>query len=727
MLTFRRIAHLNQKATPMTTHRHAIRALNVSFPVSFLLSLLVASSAAAQARQPLTHELLWSFQRVGAPVPSPDGRWVVFPVNEPSYDAQKEVSDLWIVPADGSAPPRRLTSTRAGESGPSWSPDSTRLAFAARRDDDEVGQIYVIDVARGGEAQRMTSAPTAASAPVWSPDGRRLVFQAVIWPGATDEESNRKAALEKKNAKSKARIYDTFPVRNWDQWVDDSRPHLWVVDVDGDRKARSLFGASALAKRPGFSSDALGATWSPDGASVIFSATESEDAGARAPTPAHLWQVPAAGGEPKRLTPDGSNFAAPSFRSDGSLCFTVSVARPAIYQLTRVGCAAWPMTPAANITVVTKALDRSVGSWAFTPDGRTLYLTAEDAGHERIYAVPASGGAATPAGDSPQGAFASLRIPAKASAPMLFASWESAVNPAEIVRIDPARPPARTFLTSFNTEKARSIDWLPLREFWFTGRDGRRIHNLVALPPNFDETRRYPLFVLIHGGHANMWRDAITYRWNYHLLAQPGFVVLMTDYRGSTGYGEKFTLDILGDPLAGPADDINDAADEAIKRFAFIDGTRQAAGGASYGGHLANWLAATTTRYKALISHAGLASLDMQWGTSDSIYHREVMMGGPYWDNPQKWIAQSPLAKAGNFKTPMLLSVGENDFRVPEGNTLAMYSALQRMNVPSRLVVWPDENHWILKGENSRLFYREVRAWLEKYLGAGTVKGDWHR
>ena len=216
--------------------------------------------------------------------------------------------------------------------------------------------------------------------------------------------------------------------------------------------------------------------------------------------------------------------------------------------------------------------------------------------------------------------------------------------------------------------------------------------------------------------HAAMWRDSITYRWNYHLLAQPGFVVLLTDYRGSTGYGEKFTLDITGDPLAGPADDINDAADQAIKQFAFIDGTRQAAGGASYGGHLTNWLAGTTTRYRCLVSHAGLATLEMQWGISDGIYHREVMMGGPYWQDPAKWIAQSPLAKAGSFKTPTLLSVGLNDFRVPEGNTLTMYSALQRMNVPTRLLIWPDENHWILKGENSRVFYREVRAWLEKYL-----------
>ena len=232
-----------------------------------------AASAAAQTKQTLTHELLWSFQRVGAPVPSPDGKWVVFTVTEPSYDPAKDVADLWIVPADGRAQPRRLTSNKAGESGPAWSADSARLAFAAKRDDDEVAQIYVLDVALGGDAQRVTNAPTAASAPKWSPDGTRIVFQAAMWSGATDEESNRKAAQEKRAAKSKVRVYDAFPIRNFDRWLDESKTHVWVVDVAatsarperapgspaGDRKARSLLAGTKLAALEGFGGDALGA------------------------------------------------------------------------------------------------------------------------------------------------------------------------------------------------------------------------------------------------------------------------------------------------------------------------------------------------------------------------------------------------------------------------------------------------------------------------------------
>ncbi len=505
----------------------------------------LCGAAFAQTKQTLTHELLWSFIRVGAPVPSPDGTWVVFSVNEASYDPQKEVSDLWIVPADGSAQPRRLTSNKGGESGPAWGPDGTRLAFAAKRDDDEVAQIYVIDVALGGEAQRVTNAPTAAGTPKWSPDGRRIAFQAAMWSGATDEESNRKAAQEKKNAKSKVRVYETFPIRNFDRWIDESKVHLWVVGVDGDRTSRSLLAGTKLAALPGFSGDAPNAVWAPDGQSLVFAAPDRVDASARATVATSLWQVPIAGGEPVRLAAEGWEISAPKFRPDGkAICFSGNDPKPAIYALTRIGCTAWPWSP-GSVSVMAKELDRPVGSWAFTPDSKAIYFTAEDAGHERVYSVPAAGGPATLVVDAPLGVYTGLRIPERAASPALFANWESAVNPLEIVRIDPATK-TRQFLTSFNTAKAASTDWQPLRDFWFTGRDGRRIHSFVALPPNFDESKKYPLFVLIHGGHASSWRDSISYRWNYHLLAHPGFVLVATDYRGSTGYGEKLTLDILG-------------------------------------------------------------------------------------------------------------------------------------------------------------------------------------
>ena len=262
-------------------------------------------------------------------MPSPDGKWVVFSVAEPNYDPQKEVTDLWIVAGDGSAPARRLTSSKGSESGPAWSPDASRIAFAAKRDDDEVAQIYILDVVRGGEAQRVTAAPTAASAPRWSPDGQKILFQAAMWPGASDEDSNRKAVQERKGVKSKVRVYDTFPIRNFDHWIEESKTHLWVVDVAGNRTAASLFGKSKAAARPGFGADALAAAWAPDGQSIVFVAAEDETVSARANVLSQLWQVPATGGEPRRLTPDGWDFGAPAFRPDGkALCFTASAARP---------------------------------------------------------------------------------------------------------------------------------------------------------------------------------------------------------------------------------------------------------------------------------------------------------------------------------------------------------------------------------------------------------------
>jgi dipeptidyl aminopeptidase/acylaminoacyl peptidase len=695
------------------------RPLFVAGAVVLSIAARPAAAQPAGSKPPITHEALWLMERVGSPAVSPDGKSVVFSVTEPAYDEKKEVVDLWIVAAHGSAKPRRLTSTKAAESGPAWSPDSRRIAFATRREDDDVSQIYVLDVAGGGEARRVTSSALAARTPAWSPDGQALLYQAAVYPGARDAEANKKIAAERKDPKSRVRVYDGFPIRRWDRWLDDTQTRLFVVPAQGGT-ARDLLSGSKLAAMPGFggapaegSSDSLEAVWAPDGHSVVFVATTNRNTGAYSPTNTHLYEVALTGGEPRPLTSGTVGYAHPEFSPDGrSICFRAGDDWGKIYAVDRLACAAWPWS--GSPTTVTGSFDRSVADFAFSPDGRTVYLTAEDSGYVKLFSVAAKGGAVTPVLES-KGAFGAIAVPEGAGAPAIFASWGSSVNPAEIVRIDPATK-KQTHLTSFNVDEAAALDWQPPQEFWFTNAKGRRIHSFVVLPPGFDPARKYPLLVLIHGGHANMWRDQITLRWNYHLLASPGYVLLLTDYRGSTGYGEAFTLDILGDPLRGPAEDINQAADEAIKRYSFIDATRQAAGGASYGGHLANWLEATTTRYRCLVSHAGLSTLATQWGTSDVMHGRELMMGGPFWENTRAWLDQSPVAYAKDFKTPILLSVGENDYRVPMNNTLEMYGALQRMRVPARLLVWPDENHWILKGENSKVFYREVRDWLAKWL-----------
>jgi dipeptidyl aminopeptidase/acylaminoacyl peptidase len=693
-------------------------------PPRFLSVVLLAwcshALSAQTSRPAITHETLWRLKVAGAPVPSPDGSLVVVPVTEPAYDEKDEISDLWLVAGDGSAPPRRLTTAKGSESGVAWGPEGKRLAFHCKRDGDDAAQIYVLDLA-GGEARRVTQRTLGARGARFSPDSKWLLFQGAVHRGAADEAANKRLADERKQSKSKVRLYDGFPIRRWDKWLDDTQTHLFVVPVDGSAPPRDLLAGSRLVAGAGFrgaggegAGDSLQPVWAPDGQSIVFTACTNADVAAYGEPVTHLYQVPVAGGEPGQLTTGEVSHQGPEFSPDGKrLVCTTNAGAGVIYALDRLAVADWPWTGA--LRPVAPGFDRSVGDVAFTPDSATLYFSAEDAGHIRIWSAPVAGGEPKLAVDAPQGVWLSMSIPPRAQAPVLFANWESAVSPAEVHRVELATG-KQARITEFNVAAAKAIDWAPLREFECTTEKGRKLHNFLVLPPGFNQQRNYPLLVLIHGGHANMWRDSITRRWNYHLLAQPGYVLLLTDYVGSTGYGEKFTRDILGDPLRGPAEDVNAAADAAIARFPFLDGKRQAAAGASYGGHLANWLAATTTRYRCLISHAGLASLYGQWATSDSIYHREQMMGGPFWSKSAAWLDQSPTTYAKDMKTPMLLSVGENDFRVPLSNTLEMWSVLQRQRVPSRLMVWPDENHWILKGENSRVFYQEVHAWLAKWL-----------
>jgi dipeptidyl aminopeptidase/acylaminoacyl peptidase len=684
----------------------------------FALCLALIGLNAAAAKQAPTHEALFLMKRVGAPAVSPDGRWVITSVTEPAYDEKEQASDLWLVPADGSAKPRRITFTKASEGDVTWAPDSHRIAFSTKREGDDAAQIYVLDVANGGEAQRVTSSATGARGPQFRPDGNAILYVTGVWPGAADDEANRKLAKERKDRKYNVRVYTSFPVRQWDRWLDEQQTHLAVQPLDGS-KSHDLLAGTKLVLEPGFSGrggeggrDEIDASWSPDGQSVVFNATTKRTSAAFAEVPVDLYRLAVGGGEPELIAHADGGYGRPRFSPDGKTLFTLwEPNNGKVYNLTRLAAFDWPTM--ANRRVVTASSDRSVNGYAIAPDGKTVYFTAEDAGLENIYSVPAGGGDVKLAVDPERGVYTDLVIPEKAASTILFGRWGSSTDPAEVIRIDKS---VRRNLTNFTTDAAAAIDWQSPRHFYFTSSKGRKIHNMLVVPAGFDEGKKYPLLVLMHGGAANMWRDQISLRWNYHLLAKPGYVILLTNYTGSTGFGEQFAQNIQGDPLKTPAEEINEAADEAIKRFAFIDGTRQAAAGASYGGHLANWMEASTTRYKCLISHAGLANSESQWGTSDTIYGRELMNLGPPWEQGAVWREQNPIRYAARFKTPIMLSVGEHDYRVPMNETLEMWSAVQRMQVPSRLLVWPDENHWILNGENSRYFYKEVADWLARWL-----------
>ena len=697
------------------------------------IAILAAGAALAQ-KQPITHETLWMMKRVGAPNLSPDGKWVVVTITEPSYDTKEAVDDLWIVPADGTATARRLTFSKSGESDVDWSPDSRRIAFSAKREGDEQNQVYVLDVIGGGEAQRVTNLSTGARNPSFSPDGKAISFTSAVYPNANDDEANKKAAKEAKDRKSNVRVYDSFPIRSWDRWLDEKQAHIFVQPLDPNAKAKDVLAGSKLVAEKGFGGaiggeggERITSIWSPDSQWLVFAITTARNSAAYAEVATDLYRVRATGAsssnEPERIASSAGSYGSPQFSPDGKTLYaTFNPNNGKVYNSSYLVAFDWPAangalaSAPAHRRITNPSFDRSVGGYTVSADGRTIYFTAEHDGFIKIFSVPASGGDVTTVIAPERGTYGDLEMASDSQQPVLVGRWGSSVNPNEIVRIDPVAKKHRN-LTNINTALAAGLDWQPPQHFWFTSSRGKRIHSMIVLPEKFDPNRKYPLFALIHGGAANMWADAITLRWNYHLLAKPGYVMLLTNYTGSTGFGEKFSQEIQGDPLKGPAQEIVEAVDEAVKRYPFIDGTRLAAGGASYGGHLANALQAWHSgKFKALISHAGLINSESQWGTSDTIYGRELMNLGPVWEQGPVWREQNPARFAANFKTPMLLSVGEKDFRVPLNQTLENWAIHQRMKVPSRLLVWPEENHWILNPENSRVFYREVADWLARWV-----------
>ena len=702
---------------------HKTRSVRWLLPALLLMATALDTFAAVLDARAIAHEDLWLMHRVGAPVPSPDGRWLVVSVLEPSYKESEQISDLWLIASDGRELPRRLTGTSGAEAGATWSRDSQRLAFTARRDGDDVEQIYVLSLL-GGDAQRKTSMPGGARSPEFSPDGRHLLFTSLVYPGARTVEENRKLATEREQRGWNARIYDGFPIRNWDRWLDQSRNHLFVLSFAQPGRVPAeptdllvgtvLAAAAGFAGRSANGGDEFDAIWSPDGESIVFAATSDRDQGAHALTNTHLYRVPRAGGEPARLTSDPGHWSAPRFSPDGRTLYAKFVRRTQwVYSKTDIAIIPWRV--AGPIRLLTRDFDRSVSEFAVSPDSRDIYLTAEEVGLRKLFRLGRDA-VVRPVGKQSTGTYSNLAIPAGTRTLQLFANFESASVPAEVVRIDAASGQHRT-LAQFNAERITALDLPPVEHFWFVSAAGRRVHNLLVRPAGFDPGKKYPLVSIIHGGPHAMWGDEWVLRWNYHLLAAPGYVLLLTNYSGSTGFGEAFARHIQGDPLRGPGLELDEAANEAIRRFSFVDGTRQCAAGASYGGHLANWLQATSTRYRCLISHAGLINLKSQWGTSDVVYPRELNNGGPFWEQGAVWREQNPIRFADRFATPTLVTIGEQDFRVPLNNALEYWSVLQRRQIPSRLIVFPDENHWIQRGENSRLFYRELHAWLDRFLG----------
>ncbi len=679
--------------------------------IQYLLVLLfIQISIITNAqKKAITHEEMIAMKRVSAPKVSPNGKWIIFSVSEVNYDDKDNSSDIYIAPSDGTAKPRKLTSSKGSEGSYAWSPDSKIIAFSAKREGDDASQIYLLNISDGGEAQRFTNISTGAGSPQWSNDGKQILFTSRVYVGAYSDSTNKKIAEEKKKLKYKARIYTTFPIRSWDSWIDEKQTHPFVQSIEPGSIAKDLFAKVDMATNVGFSFNG-DMTWSPDNTEIIFSATKELTSAAYKDVISNLFKVSVNGGDAIQLTNDGFDYSIAEFSADGKylVCFSSAANNYKVYNQNKLTRFDYPSMK--NKTYLAENIDRVVNNSELK--GNFVYMSVEDMGRDRLLKVSVNTGQIENITSNNKGCYTNISI-SDGKSPVIVSNYETANMPNEIVKINSTK---HTFISSFNKERLEKLDLPEVEEFWMTSTRGKKIRSLIVRPAGFDNSKKYPLFVVMHGGPAGSWKENWSYRWNYHLLASPGYVLILTDYTGSTGYGEKFSQDIQFDPFKGPAEEINEAAQEAIKKYSFIDGTLQAAGGASYGGHLANWMQATTTHYKCLVNHAGLMNSESQWGTSDGIYGREVMNGGAPWTQTKSWKEQNPIRYAEQFKTPMLVTIGEQDFRVPLNNAIETWNTLQRLQIPSKLLVFPEENHWILKPENSRFFYSEVHNWLKTYL-----------
>jgi len=653
----------------------------------------------------LTHEFMTKLKKVGAPAISPDGKFVVYSQVETSYNLDEQTSDLWLAPSDGKTLPRKITSTKGAEDNYFWSPAGDKIYFTSKRDGDEAAQLYSLPL-NGGEAQRITSISTGVSAAKLSLDGHFLAFTSRVYPVAFTDSLSKKMADEKKKVKTKARVYTSFPIRYWDSWLDEKQAHIFTMDLTSmDSQPINIFKEVSLVKFPGFNLGSF--SFTPDNKSIVFSASTDYNTTAYQSSTSNLFQVNIQGGKETQLTSDGFDYATVDFSSDGKFLITsASENGNKLYYVNRLFKYTWPSMSAK--TELAAKLDRPLND--FKISGSDIFASIEDQGVDRIIKISLGTGETIPVLGGQMGSYTS--VSSTRGGDFAFSYQHLGAPPEVFTFIDGQEKP----ISKSNDKVLSALDVSRPEVIWTVTSRGKKVRSFVLKPAGFDPNKKYPLFVMLHGGPASSFKDIFGYRWNPHIYGAAGYVIIMTDYTGSVGYGEKFAQDIQFDPFKGPAQEILEAAADAIKRFTYIDGTRQAAGGASYGGHLANWLQATTTHFKCLIAHAGLVNSESQWGTSDVIWGRELMNGGAPWVPTKTWKEQNPMRFAANFKTPMLMTVGENDFRVPINNTLENWSIHQRLKIPSKLIVFPGENHWILNPENSKFHYQEVGNWLSTYL-----------
>jgi dipeptidyl aminopeptidase/acylaminoacyl peptidase len=668
------------------------------------LVLAIASVAAAPAfAAGIAATDLVKLARLSDPQVSPDGRTAVYVASRVNAGTNNSNSELWVIPVAGGEP-RRLTNHPASDTRPRWSPDGKVIGFLSRR--GGAPQVYSVPP-DGGEPRKLTSIETGVESFAWIGNDRLLVVSDV-YPECQGRKPPpavvvcNKQKAEHAGKPSSARVYDHLLYRHWDTWEDGKRTHLLVVDAGGGEALDLTLGDKDV---PPFNlSGPDGFAVSPDGKEVCFA--RNDDATPALSTNADLFVVPTAGGPEKKLPGSPGYDGAPQYSPDGKSIAYRSQAR-AGYEADRWRLMVYDRASGA-VRELTAGFDRHVESFAWSPDSATLYFTAGDAGRDPLFAVSAAGGPVRPLA---HGTFGDLSIGGDGR--FVVTTSVSLTHPPEIVRIgvDGAAPTRLTrandaFLLQFKLREGESVS--------YPGAAGKPVQAWIVRPPDFDPARTYPLLVLIHGGPQGVWGDSWTFRWNAQVFAAAGYVVFAPNPRGSTGWGQEFVDDVNRDWGGRAYEDIMRGTDYA-ESLPYVAKGRTTAAGASYGGYMVNWIAGHTDRFKALVSHDGIFDLASMYGSTEEMWFTEWEFGGPPWEKPEVYAQHSPSAFVKNFKTPTLVVHGELDYRVPLEQGMSMFAALQRKGVPSRLVVFPDENHWVLKPLNSMRWYQEVLDWLNRW------------
>jgi dipeptidyl aminopeptidase/acylaminoacyl peptidase len=670
-----------------------------------LMGSAVTAIAQETAKHAITFDDLIAMHRLAEAELSPDGKWVVYTVATPDMEANRNATNLWMAPTAGG---EAMQLTRTGkDSSPKWSPDGKTIAFLSSRSGDS--QVYLLSM-DGGEAHPLTKLSTGADIVKWSPDGKTIAFTSAVYPDCKDDECNKKRNEEKEKNKVKAHVAENLLYRHWTHWNEGPRAHLFVMPSDGSGEAKDLTPGANYDVPPDVRGEESDINFSPDSKELCFTAvTDKVEATS---TNGDLFIVPAGGSaEPKRITTQPGYDGNPVYSPDGKY-IAYHAQLTAGYEADRWRVMLYDRATGKIENLTETTFDRSATNLAWSPDSKTIYFLAENETQMPVYAMAAKAGATPKKVVDGFNAGMALSEDGKT----LLLTRTSLTLPAEIFVATSDGTGLRQ-ITHANEALLAKIEMNAPETFWFEGAEGTKIQAMLIRPPQFDAKKKYPLLVLLHGGPQTMWGNSWGYRWNAQVFSGAGYVTLMINRRGSTGFSQKFTDEITGEWGGRAYVDVMKGVDAALAKFAFIDGTKMAAAGGSYGGFMADWIATHTDRFKAIVSHAGVYDLTSAYATEELWFNEHDFQGTP-WSNPEGYRKWSPVTYAGalgKFKTPTLVIAGEKDYRVPYTQSLEFFSALQRQGVASKLVVFPDEGHWVLKPVNSQFWYKTFIEWVDKY------------